>query len=227
MGFRNRHRTAHAPGSRFPLVACAGLGVIALLGAACGSSAPPKQAVQLTTPQRGVPSGYTEFRDSVRGYSIALPSTWVQINVQSAQAAAVFARALRADPKIAAVFGANLVTLQKENMSLLAVAPSGAGANMIANTSVDENLSEVQLAALVPTVVAEYARAGMSVSGHKLVTVDGHPAIRFQTSITLKGHTVHETQFVLVTGGWSYALTIDQASAGTTAEIVSTLRFGS
>ncbi len=203
----------------------AGLGVIVLLAAACGSSAPPKQAEQVNTPQRGVPTGYTEFRDSARGYSIAVPSGWVQINVQSPQAVSLFAHVLKEDPKISATFGGNLAAMQKENMSLLAVAPDGAGANMIASSSIDENLSRTQLASLVPDFLSEYSRAGMNVSAHELVTVDGHPAIRFQTSITLKGRTVYETQIVVITNGWDYTLTIDQANAATTDEIVSTLRF--
>jgi PsbP len=205
----------------------AGLCAIILLATACGASTPAKQAVQVTTPQHGVPSGYTEFRDSASGYSIALPSSWIQINVQSPQAAALFARVLKDDPKVSAALGGSLATMQKEDMSLLAVAPDGAGANMIAHTSAAESLSRAQLASLVPTFLAEYGRAGMNVSAHEVVAVDGHPALRFQVSITLKGRTVHETQFVVITGGWDYTLTTDQVGASTTAEIVSTLRFSS
>jgi hypothetical protein len=223
MAFRNRSACMSKP--RLRAVPCAGLGVIVLLAAACGSSAPPKQAAQVTTPQRGVPSGYTEFRDSARGYSLALPSTWIQINVQSPQASAIFARVLKDDPKAAATFGGSFATVQKENMSLLAFAPDGAGANMIVSSSAYESLSRAQLSSLVPSFLAEYARLGVSISSHQIVSVGGHPAVRFIASLTLKGRTVHETQLIMFAGGWDYTLTIDQANAATTAEIVSTLRF--
>jgi PsbP len=227
MGSRNRHHTACTPRPRLLVLPAAGLGVIMLLATACGASAPPKQAVQVTTPQHGVPSGYTQFRDSARGYSIALPSSWIQINVQSPQAGNLFARALKDDPKAAAALGGSLATMQKENMSLLAVAADGAGANMIVTTSAVESPSRAQIASLVPTFLSEYARVGMIVSAHEVVTVDGHPALRFQASITMKGRTVRETQFVVITGGWDYTLTTDQVGAPTVAEIVSTVRFSS
>lgn len=58
-----------------------------------------------------------------------------------------------------------------------------------------------------------------------MVTVAGQPAIRTQISITALGHTVPETQFILVAGGRTYTLTLDKVSAATTAEIISTLHF--
>jgi hypothetical protein len=216
------------PGASVPrhllrLAAC--LTGVLLAVCACGSSAPPKQAVRVTQ-ATGVPQGYSEFRDSARGYSIALPSAWFQINVQGPQAATLFDRMRKADPKLAAAAGGtSLLTLQKEHMSLFAVAASGAGANMIVSSSLAESMTKAQLAAEVPDVLTEYARAGVVVISHQIVTVAGVPAIRTQISITALGHTVPETQLILVAGGRSYTLTLDKVNAATAAEIISTLRF--
>lgn len=145
-------RGASVPRHRVRLVAC--LGGVLLAVCACGSSTPPKQAVRVTQ-VTGVPKGYSEFRDSARGYSIALPSAWFQINLQSPQAAALFDRMRKADPKLAAAAGGqNLLTLQKENMSLFAVAPGGAGANMIVGSTLAESMTRAQLAAEIPDVLA-------------------------------------------------------------------------
>jgi photosystem II reaction center protein PsbP len=223
---RNLHPVIRMSRPRRLLLPCAGIGLLGFLAAGCGSSSPPpNQAARVTTPQRGVPSGYTEFRDSARGYSIAVPSTWIQVNVRSPQAAAVLARVAKEDPKAAAALGGSLGQMQKEDMSLLAAAADGAGANMIATTSGAESYSRAQMSSLLPSILGQYARLGATVSGHQLVTVDGDPALRFEVSIALKGRTVRETQFVIITGGWAYTLTLDETTAATTAEIVSTLRF--
>ncbi|HXW46337.1 MAG TPA: hypothetical protein VEL03_16235 [Streptosporangiaceae bacterium] len=188
--------------------------------AACGTS--PSQATKVTHAS-GVPAGYSEFQDKARGYSVALPSSWTQINVQSPDAAAIFSAAVKKEPKIAAEFGDNLAAMAKENMSLLAVGKGGQNANMIV-TAASGTATSAQLASVYPTLASSYAHAGMNVQGHQLITIDSYPALRIEISLTISGAQLSETQFVLEVHSRAYVLTITKAPAATSSEIASTLR---
>jgi PsbP len=198
------------------------LGAILLAGvAAC--STPPSQAAKVAHAP-GVPSGYSEFQDKARGYSLALPSSWTQINVQGPGAAAIFNEAAKKDPKIKAEFGTNLAAMAKENMSLLAVGQGGENANMIV-TGASGTATSAQLASIYPTLATSYAHAGMQVHGHQLVTIDKYPALRIMVSIAVSGVQLPETQYVLEVNSRAYVLTLTKTPAATSNEIASTLRF--
>ncbi len=198
------------------------LGAILLTGvAACGTS--PSQATKVTHAS-GVPSGYSEFQDRARGYSLALPSSWTQINVQGPDAATIFSTVEKKNPKLKAEFGNSLAAMAKENMSLLAVGQGGENANMIV-TSASGTATSAQLSAIYPSLASSYANAGMDVLGHQLITVDKHPALRIMVSITVSGTKLSETQFVLEVNSRAYILTITKVAAATSNEIASTLRF--
>jgi PsbP len=189
--------------------------------AACSSS--PSQATKVTHGQ-GVPAGYSEFQDKARGYSLSLPSSWTQINVQSPGAAAIFNSAVKRDPKFAAEFGDNLAAMAKENMSLLAIGQSGENANMVVTTASGTATSS-QLASVYPSLASSYERAGMNVVGHQLIHIDGYPALRVLVSLTISGSELPETQFVLEVHSRAYVLTVTKTPAATTSKIASTLRF--
>jgi len=200
---------------------------LALLGAvlvscvvACTSA--PSQATKVAN-AHGVPTGYSEFQDKARGYSLALPSAWTQIGIQSPDAAAIFNAAVKRDPKFATEFG-SIATMAKENMSLLAIGQSGENANMVV-TGGSGTATSAQLAALYPTLASSYARVGMDVKAHQMIKIDGYPAIRVQISLDFAGKQLLETQFVLEVNSRAYILTVTEAPAVTASEIASTLRF--
>jgi len=200
---------------------------LALLGAVLISciaacSGTPPQATKVTHAQ-GVPAGYSEFQDSARGYSLALPSSWTQINVQTPGAAAVFNAIVKKDPKFEAEFGDNLAAMAKENMSLLAIGPGGENANMVV-TSAGGTYTSAQLASVYPVLASNYKRLGMDVQAHSLIRVDGYAALRVQLIVALDGIRLPETQFVLEVHSWAYVLTVTKTPAATTSEIIGTLR---
>jgi hypothetical protein len=199
-------------------LACGGL---VCCVAAC-STAPP-QARPVTHAQ-GVPSGYTEFRDAGSGYSVAVPSSWTQINVQSPDAAAAFAKLVKLVPKIGSVYGNNVASLAQRKMSLLAVSRNNETANMIV-TQGNGTASAAELTTLWSTVLQpSYSRVGFIVESHQLVVLDRYPALRIQITFAIRGRSVPETQFILGAHGEVYALTIANTSAATTNEIAGTLR---
>jgi len=197
---------------------CAGL--VAVL-AACSSAPPQAKPVGHSS---GIPAGYSEFRDSGRGYALAVPSSWIQINVQSPQAAAAFAQLLKEKPQFTKVFGGNLSSMVKQNMSLLAVGPTGVGLNMVVEPGAG-TLTAAQLGTVYSTELQPaYSRLGMQVLSHQLASLDGHPALRVAITIAL-GTVVRETQFVTGVNGNIFVLTITNATPILTNQIASTVRF--
>jgi hypothetical protein len=196
-------------------------GLLVLL-AAC-SSAPP-QATPVAHSSGG-PAGFTEFRDSGRGYSVAIPASWIQINVQSANAAAGFNQILKAEPQFAKVFGHSLAALAKQNMSLLAVGPTGASVNMIvqpgSGTLTAAQLGTAYSAELRPA----YSRSGIKVLSHQIAKLDGFPDLRVAITVAVGKAVRHETQFIAGVHGKVYSLTIAQATPTLTNQIAATVRF--
>jgi hypothetical protein len=214
------------PGTRFPAVTvraraalcCAGL--LALL-VACSSNPPPQ--AQPIGHASGIPAGYTEFRDPGRGYAIAVPSSWIQINVQSPGAAAAFAQVTKEKPQWAQVFGGSLASLAKQNMSLLAVGPSGTGLDVVVEPG-SGTITAAQLGTLYSQMQSTYSEAGMKVLSHQLSSLDGYPALRISATYVF-GKVLRETQFIAGVHGNGFALTILGATPALTSQIAGTFRF--
>jgi len=142
---------------------------------ACSSAPPQAKPVAHSS---GVPAGYSEFRDSGRGYALAVPSSWVQINVQSPGAAAAFAQLLKEKPQFTRVFGSSLATLLSQNVSLLAVGPAGQGANMVVEPG-SGTLTAAQLGTLYSAVLQPaYSQSSITVVSHQQASLDGYAALR-------------------------------------------------
>jgi hypothetical protein len=196
-------------------------GLVALL-VACSSAPPQAKPVAHT---QGVPAGYTEFRDSGRGYALAVPSSWIQINVQSPESAAAFAQLLKEKPQFTQVFGNSVSSLLKQNMSLAAVGPTGASLDMVVQAG-SGTLTASQLGTLYSTVLQPaYSRSGLTVLSHQTASLDGYPALRVALTIVLGQASVLETQFVAGVRGNGYVLTIMNGTPALTSQIAGTVRF--
>jgi hypothetical protein len=218
---------SHVRGTRFSAVmvraraALCSAGLLAIF-VACSSSAPPQ--AKPVGHARGIPAGYSEFRDSGRGYALAVPSSWIQINVQSPDAAAVFAQLAKKKPQFTQIFGDSLASLVKQNMSLLAIGPAGTAVNMVvtpgSGTITAAQLGTVYSTELQPT----YSRLGIKVLSHQVSSLDGYPALRVSIT-TVVGKVVHETQFVTGVDGNGFVLTITGATPTLINQIAGTVRF--
>lgn len=220
---------SHGRGIRFSSVlvrsgAVLGAGGLLVVLVACSSTPPQAKPVAHSS---GVPAGYTEFRDSARGYSMAVPSAWVQINVQSGAAAAEFAQLLKEKPQFAQVFGSNLASLDKQNLSLLAIGPGDTSANMVVEQgSGSPTLTAAQLETVYSDEIQpEYARAGIKVLGHQTARLDGDPALRISIVFTIGTVSRPETQFIVGVHGSVYILTVAEATPTLISQIAGTVRF--
>jgi len=213
-------------GGRFSAVVISSLAacLTALLGvlASCGGS--PQQAKPVARAS-GIPASYSEFRDSGRGYALAVPSSWIQINVQSPEATASFAQLIKAKPQFTQVFGNNLSSLIKQNMSLLAVGPTGASVNMVVDKG-SGTITAAQLGTLYSTVLQPaYARSGIKVLSHQVASLGGHPALRASITIAFGKAALPETQFFVGVRSNDFVLTISNAPPTLIKEIAGTVRF--
>jgi len=224
---QGRQMTDRLRGSRFSAVMVRSLAVLSSVGllsilVACGS-APPQATPVAHAP--GVPAGYSEFQDSGRGYALAVPKSWIQINVQSPDAAAAFAQLLKEKPQLAQVFGSSESSLIQQNVSLLAVGPNETEVNMVVEpgngTLTAAQLGTVYSGEMQPT----YSRAGLKVQSHQIASLDGYPALRVAITFAVGNVVVPETQFVAGVHGNVYVLTISRTAPALTSEIAGTVRF--
>lgn len=214
-------------GTRFPAAmsnsraALCFTGLVALL-VSCSSSPPQPKPV---AGAGDVPASYSEFRDSARGYALAVPSSWIQINVQSPGASAAFARLIKAKPQFTQMFGGNLSSLINRYMSLLAVGPTGGSANMVVEPG-SGTMTAAQLGTLYSTVLQPaYSRSGIKVLSHQVASLDGYPALRTSITAVIGKAALPETQFFVGVRSNDFVLTISDATPALVNEIARTVRF--
>lgn len=225
---------SHVSGTRFSAVmvraraAVCSAGLLAIF-VACSSNAPPQ--AKPVGHVRGIPAGFSEFRDSGRGYALAVPSSWIQINVQAPGAAAVFGQLLKKKPQLTQVVGDNLASLAKQDISLLAIGPAGTGLNMVVMRlnmvmmSGSGTLTAAQLGTVYSTQVQpNLSRVGIKVLSHQGSSLDGYPALRISDTIVV-GKVFHETQFAAGVHGNFFVLTITDATPALINQIAGTVRF--
>ena len=214
-------------GTRIPAVVVmsrAGLVLAGLLASLAACSSAPSQARPVAH-ATGMPAGYSEFQDSGRGYTLAVPSSWIQINVQSPDAAAAFAQLVKEKPQFAQLLGTNLSSLLKQNMSLLAVGPTGTGANMVVEPG-SGTLTAAQLGTLYSTELQPaYSRTGITLLSHRMVSLGGYPALRTSITIAFGNAELPETQFFAGVRGHTFVLTISDATPTLINQIAGTVRF--
>jgi len=197
-------------------------GLLALL-VACSSNPPPQ--ARPVGHARGIPVGYSQFRDSGRGYALAVPSSWIQIDVQSPEAAAAFAQVIKEEPQLTRVFGDNLASLAKQEMSLLAVGSAGTGLDVVVEPGPGSGtMTAAQLGTLYSEAQSTYSDAGMKVLSHQVSSLDGYPALRISI-MDVSGKDLRETQFVAGVNGNVFALTIFGATPTLISQIAGTVRF--
>jgi hypothetical protein len=146
-------------------------------------------------------------------------------NVQSPEATASFAQLIKAKPQFTQVFGSNLSSLIRQDMSQLAVGPTGASANMVVEPG-SGTMTAAQLGTLYSTVLQPaYARSGIKVLSHQMASLDGYPALRTSITIVFRSAALPETQFFVGVRNNDFVLTISDATPALINEIAGTVRF--
>jgi hypothetical protein len=211
---------------RFSLVAV----IVVGLAAACGSSgkkqAAPTTAASTTstipaTTTSSVPTGYTGFTDTADQFSVAVPTSWNQVDPSSPDAASALQRIVAANPKLQAAFGSGTASFVQAGTKFLAIDATATGdfapnLNIIAKSNA--GLSDADLPQLLPDLRTEFAKIGATITSTGTITLAGHQAmqlkLRFPINQLSGGKTiVDETQDYVAANDYLYILTFAGSSA--------------
>jgi hypothetical protein len=213
-----------------PVIASVTLMVMVLV-AACGgaghTAAPTTPSTiaavaTTTTTTTSLPAGYSAFSDSADQFSIAVPTSWNQVNPASPGAAQALQTVVAANPSLKAAYGNGPASFVASNTKFLAFDVSRTAnftpnINIIARTA--PGIANSDLPSLLPGLRTEYQKVGGTITASSQVPVAGLPAfqvnVHIPTTLPSGGkYTVVETQDYVVANGFFYVLTF----AGTAPE---------
>jgi hypothetical protein len=195
----------------------AGLAVCGL-AVGCSSSASTPDTSQASkapsSPTSAVPAGYVEFVDRESQFSIAVPSSWHQVNPSSPGASQVISSLVAANPRLKSVLG-SAASLAADGMKFLAVDASSIARVPSINVIVQPALgtTDSDLPKLLNEVKSEYAKIGATLTSNSYVQLAGHTALhaaivlheKTSTGVTLD---VPENQYLLFANDFGYNLTL-------------------
>lgn len=173
-----------------------------------------------TTPVAPVPAGYTGFTSAPFRFSLAVPSSWRQVDPASPGANQALRDIVSTNPALgAAIGGADLATL---GIRFLASDPaSGDSVNVVAKPAI--GLRDSDLPELVPDLKAEYAKLNATVLSTRSERLSGHDAIRVTIDLRLAQGTLRQVQYLIAANDFIYFLTLSGTSSAFTT-IAETLR---
>jgi hypothetical protein len=164
----------------------------------------------------GTPSGYKSFIDRTDHFSIAVPAQWRQVDPSSPGAAAAFQQLAQDNPKWKAAIGSNLATLISRGMKFLATEPNRqAAVQSTVNVVVEPapGIQDSDVTQLGDQASSELEKAGATVLGTRVITVDGHQALQVSISSNFKDPlgdnvTGPETQYYVGANDFAYIITL-------------------
>ena len=165
------------------------------------------------------PSGYQSFADQTYHFTIAVPSSWHEIDPGSPGASAALNDAEQMNPNLKAVLP-DVSSLAAEGMKFMAIAPTpidgfSPNMNIIAHAAV--GYTDSDLGDVAGQVSTEYAKLGATITGTQMTTVAGHKALEESADLpvhTASGDsiTVHEVQYFLGSNDIAYIISLSDAS---------------
>ncbi len=180
---RRGHRRAR-------LVAC--LTTVAALAGGCGGSddesasgsttlAPPTTAAATTTSTGPVPAGYTGFTEATSRFSVAVPSSWRQVDPSSPGAAQALQDLAKSNPALGSMLSGG--DLAAEGIKFLAVDQAGASANVVVKPALGAKDSD--LPQLLEELKAQYRDLGATLTGNETVKLAGHDVLKLSINLPL------------------------------------------
>ena len=127
---------------------------------------------------------------------------------------------LQLNPSLTTLFPGGLQQLTQEGMALVAVNPNPSAAGFASNVNVlvkpDPDYSDSDLNELASGLPAELARVGAESTGSRVVTFDGHRALRATDVLALNTPggakvSVGQTQYYVSANGFFYVVTLSGA----------------
>jgi hypothetical protein len=196
--------------------ACAAVVLLVVVAAGTFKAAPGKAT------KVGTAHGYTRFADRTDSFSIAVPSSWRQVNPSSPGAQAAFAQVMAASPSLKKAFGGGFAGLAASGIKFLAVDPDPADAatgsptiNVIVHPAPGSKDADLQQ--LASGIEAEYQQLGLHTVDSATVELAGHRALRVHVAYTTSAPdgsstTVPETQYFVLANDFAYVVTLGFSS---------------
>ncbi len=161
------------------------------------------------------PAGYQSFSDQTYHFTIAVPSTWKQIDPASPGAAAALKEVEQTNPNLRAVLP-DFSSLAAKGMKFMAVDPTATDGfapnmNVIAHAAV--GYSDNDLGDIAGQMSQEYGKLGATVTSSQTTTLAGHKALKESLDVPLqtdsgRSITIHEVQYVLGGNDILYIITL-------------------
>jgi hypothetical protein len=194
-------------------VRAVGVALVVVLGfVGCGSdsddNASERSSEQTTAtrarPERTVPAGYIDVKDSETGVSVAVPQDWQQVplNAETLRQQAEAVR--RENPKLAETLD-SAQGLIGGGGKLFAIHPDGnSNVNLIVTDAAGAKLEDIPGPA-----VRELRSRGATVESQERTTLGGEDAVKVTMKFPVNAEqTVDEVQYYVIKRGRAYILTL-------------------
>ncbi|HUO48153.1 MAG TPA: PsbP-related protein [Acidimicrobiales bacterium] len=193
--------------------ACA-LVVLLLVVVAAGVFSSPGKATKV-----GASNGYTQFADHTDSFSIAVPSSWRQVDPSSPGAEAAFQEMTTQNPSLRKAFGNGFSDVVSAGIKFLAVDPDPAdvasGGSPTINVIVHPapGSTDADLGRLSSGITGEYQQLGLHLVDTSTVHLAGHRALRMHVGYTVTAadgstSSVPETQYFVLANDFAYIITL-------------------
>ncbi|MGH9126234.1 MAG: PsbP-related protein [Acidimicrobiales bacterium] len=167
-------------------------------------------ATGTSVPPASLPAGYTNYVDAGDGFSIAVPTTWQQVNTASADAAAKLKQIVTKYPDLSSAYS-DLPTLVQTDVHFVAVDDAATGSdagNLNVVVRSEPGITDSDLAQLLPALKSDLAQSSITVSSSTTVTLGGHQVLENVLSIPVKNSGVNrELQYVIGADNNLYLIT--------------------
>ena len=203
--------TAKAPGSNaktywiFIVILFGVLGAGAVIGFQHSQSTTSNAKAEKTSVV-SVPAGFQAFSDKVDAFSIATPSSWVNLNLSEPKYVAIAEKLLADNPKLRSASSDSGATINKENKfdSYSPTFDSGISVSVYQNSAV----SSYSIDELITGLKDDYSKAGIQIQSIGPARLAGHDAIKAVIRPNLSGVSAPQqiSQFIVVNNDVVYTV---------------------
>ena len=209
-----RLRNAGIAAAAVGIVAALIAGVLILAGRTSPSAHDWNDLAVAGPKTTSTPPGYTSFVDRAEHFSIAVPSSWTEINPESPSSIAAYEQVEQNNPNLKAIIGSPS-TFDAKGMRFLAIETTSRGSQAAAISvaaRADPGFDEDEFSQLAAQLPAEFAKFGATMLGSSTVSLPGGRALKVSVELPLTNDlgdktTLDETQYYLGSTNLVYVIT--------------------
>ena len=209
-----RPRNAGIAAAALLIVAVAVAGVLILTGRTSPAASNSNNLAVSGPKTASTPAGYTSFVDSADRFSIAVPSSWTEVNPESAGSIAAFEQVEQNNPNLKAIIGSPS-SLEAKGMRFLAIDTAdqeSQPSTINVTAQADPGFQDSEFSQLVAQLPAEFSKFGATMLGSSTVSLPGGEALRVSLDLPLTDDlgnrtTLAETQYYLGSNDFIYVIT--------------------